>query len=186
MSDSVNPVTTRYAEALFRLALRSGQLANVQTDVERLSAEVENERVSAFLFDARVPVEKRQASLQGLLSGLSPLVRNFVNLLFDKRRENVLRGLRAAWRRRSLAERGAVEGTVESARPLGPGEIAELGRVLGSRLGLEVQLENEVVPELLAGVRVTVGGRMLDNTAVGRLEGLRRRMLDAQLASAQG
>lgn len=180
------PVTSRYAEALFRLAQRRGELDAVDADVRRIAAELESAHVAGFLFDARVDPGERRAKLEPLLRGLSSqLTRNFVNLLFDKRREEVLRGLGAAWHRRSLEERGAVEGLVESARPLPDSELARLRASLGKTLSKEVQLENRVVPELVAGVRVTVGGRMIDASVQGRLEDLRKQLLEAPLSSAR-
>lgn len=181
----LDPVTIRYAEALFNVAKKKGVLEAVASDARRLSDELASSSVSAFFFDARVTAETRRAKLEPLIKGLHPLLRNFVSLLFDKRREGVLRGLGAAFHRRALAERGAAEGVVESARRLGAGEIAELGRALSARLGKQVTLENRIVPALVGGVRVIVESRMLDFSFAGRLEGLKKRLLDAPLPSAQ-
>ncbi len=178
-------VTGRYVEALFRLAQRKGQLAAVDADVKRIAAELQKPR-ARLVFDARLDVHERRAMLAELIDALSPLGRNFVNLLFDKRREAVLREVPAVWRRRSLEERGAVEGVVESARPLERGEIDRLAKSLGARLSKDVVLENRIVPELVGGVRVVVGGQMMDGSVQGRLAGLRRRMLESPLTVARG
>jgi F-type H+-transporting ATPase subunit delta len=83
-----------------------------------------------------------------------------------------------------LASRGAVEGRVESARPLGSGELAELAVSLGSKLGKEVLLENVVVPTLVGGVRVFVAGKMIDYSVQGRLAGMRRKLMNARLPAS--
>jgi len=179
-------VTTRYTEALFRLALRTGVLDAVSGDVESIAREVGVPHVSARLFDARIDVSRRREMLAPLLATLSPMTRNFVELLFDKRREGVLAELGAAWHRRSLAERGAAEGVVESARPLATAELERLAAALGKRLGLEVELENRINPELIDGVRAVVENRMIDCSVQGRLEGLGRKLMDAPLSVASG
>ena len=176
---NVDPVTARYVEALFRLALRRGELDAVGRDVDRLAA-----GCPPHVFDARIELEKRRALLGATVDGLSELTRNFVNLLFDKRREDVLKHLAAAWRRRMLDERGAVEGVVESARPLDAAQVDGLAATLGARLQKEVLLRNEVVPELVGGVRVVVAGKLLDASVKGRLEGLRKTLLEAPLSAA--
>jgi len=180
----VDPVTARYTGALFELATEKGAVAEVLADVERIGAEVADERVAAWLFDARVAIEEKRAKVEALSQTFHPLTRNFVGLLFDKGRVRVLGRVHEAFRERWLASRGSVEGTVESARPLGQGELAELAVSIGARIGKEVVLENRVTPDLVGGVRVFVAGRLIDYSVRGRLSGLRRRMMEARLPSA--
>lgn len=174
-------VTNRYAEALFELARDKGVLDAVARDVEFLTAETGVEAVAAFLFDERVaPAEKRQR-LAFLKPHVNGLTYHFVQLLCDKRRLEVLRDLGAVFRRRLLAERGAVEGLVESARPLDPAEVGSLGSALGRVFGKEVQLTSRIEPDLIGGVRVTVDHRMLDQSLRGRLRELRERLVQARI-----
>lgn len=174
-------VTARYAAALFELAREQGLLERVAQDVDLLGAELDDPAVAAFLFDARVPVERKRRQLESLAVRLHPLTANFLRLLQDKKRLEVLRGLRGAFRRDLNRERNATEGYVESARPLGAAELASLAAALGGLLGKQVELENRVRPELLAGARVFVDNKLIDQSAAGRLEGLRGRLLAARL-----
>lgn len=182
----VDLVTRRWCDALYGLAKRRGELDAVKADVGRIHTEVSTPNVQQFLFDARIPQAERRARIQPLLSSLTPVVANFVNLLFDKRREEVLRELGPAFHLKSLSDEGAVEGLVESPVALEPKVLEELERALGARLQKRVVLQNTVLPELLAGVRVVVDNRLLDFSASGRLEGLRRKMLEAPLPAATG
>ena len=181
----LDPVTSRYAEALFGLAKRNGVLDAVRSDVDRLSTELSSESVGSFFFDARIPIEDRRSRIEPFLSGVHEYTRSFVHLLFDKRREDVLKNLGAAFHRRMLDERGEAEGVVESARPLGAAEISNLAVTLGARLGRRVSLENKVNPEVVGGVRVIVGSKMVDGSLSGRMERLRKLLLDAPLPSLQ-
>ncbi len=177
----LDPVTQRYVEALFSLAKRRGVLDAVRRDVERLEREVNDPSVAASLFDVRLPSSTRRAKARELCAGMHALVQNLVMLLFDKRREAVLRGVGQAFRRRTLEERGAAEGVAESARALPADEIARLARSVSAHLGQEVRLENRVRPELLGGVRVIVESKMIDHSLQGRLDGLKKRLLQAPL-----
>lgn len=181
----LDPVTIRYTEALFGLARKRGVLTEVRGDVARLARELSAPGPAAFFFDARVPVVKRRERIQPLLASAQPIFANFVNLLFDRRREEVLRGLGEAFHQRALAEEGAAEGFVESARPLGEHEIGLLAQALGRRLGKRVTLDNHVNPEVVGGVRVVVGSKMLDYSLRGRLDGLTKKLLAAPLPSLQ-
>jgi F-type H+-transporting ATPase subunit delta len=181
----IDPVTARYAEALFNLAKERGALDGVASDVRQLGDALARPEFGSFFFDERVSIETRRAKLEALLARMHALTRNFVNLLFDKRREAVLRDLGPAFHRRLLVERGAAEGTVESARPLASPELTRLEQSMGRRIGKSLRLENRVVPELLGGVRVIVESRMIDASLRGRLEGLRKRMVEAPLPTLQ-
>jgi F0F1-type ATP synthase delta subunit len=64
---------------------------------------------------------------------------------------------------------------------LAQGELAELAVAVKSVLGKEVLLEQRINPDLIAGVRVFVENRMIDQSALGRLEGLQRRLKLARL-----
>ncbi len=177
----LDPVTTRYAEALFRLARSQGALDAVRADVEKLARALAEPRLRASLLDVSVPRPKRRVQARALLEGTHRFTRNFVELLFAKHREQVLVGLGPAFRRRVLEDEGRAEGIVESARPLERGEIERLERALGQRLARVISLQNRLAPELLGGVRVTVGSRMIDSSLAGRLEGLKKRLMNAPL-----
>ena len=172
----LDAVTLRYAEALWNLSLKAGRLERVRADVARLG--------TAQPAAALERSERRKQQLAAL-SGADPFVTNLVNLLFDRHREEVLRGLAAAFHRLELQSRNAVEGQVESARPIAAELLAAIATRVGAVLGKQVVLLNRVRPELLGGTRVLVANRMIDYSVAGRLESLRRAMLEAPLGAAR-
>ena len=177
----VDPVTTRYTEALFVLASEKGAVDEVHADVQKLDVELSDPVVRDWMFDARIPQKERRAKLEKLLEGCHQLTRNFVGLCFSKNREQVLANLAAAFRLRWLASRGSVEGVVESALAIGAQELSELSAAIGAKLGKEVMLENRINSDLVGGVRVFVDNRLIDYSVRGRMAGLRRKMLEAEL-----
>lgn len=179
----VGSVSNRYAKALFELAKEKGVLDQVERDVEFLAAEMANDAVASFLFDGRIPLEEKTKRLEFLEPHVHDLTYNFVRLLCDKRRLEVLRELGAAFRRRSLAEKGAVEGVVESARPLGDEDVAALAAALGRLLGKSVELTPEIDADLIGGVRVFVDNKMLDQSLRGRLDDLRQNLMSARVGA---
>ena len=181
----VDAVTTRYAGALYGLAKRKSALDAVARDVAALSAEIAKTATRNLVFNPRVEREAKRAQLAPALASARALTKNFVNLLLDKNREEVLRGLADAWNRLSLDERGAAEGRIESARPLEPAEIARLSAALSKAMGRTLVLENKIVPSLVGGARVVAQNRMIDWSVEGRLEALRRKLLDARLPAPE-
>jgi F-type H+-transporting ATPase subunit delta len=181
---SLDPVTLRYSGALYGLAQRKGALADVARDVARLGRELANGSLANVVLDARVDIEKKRRALAPVIAGMHLLTQNCVGLLLDKRREHVLAGLAEAFDRRTLEERGAVRGVVESPRPLDAADVARVAAAIGARLGKELLLENRIAPELVGGARVIAANRMVDMSVRGRLEGLRQKMMEATLPSA--
>ncbi len=181
----VDAVSARYVEALFGLARKHGALESVRTDVERIGSEMRSKSVSRMLGDPRLSSVQRQAKFQPLIDTLSPLTKKFVRLLFAKGREPVLLHLAATFRQRLLQEASAVEGVVETARPLDGAEIDRLASDLSKRLSKKVYLENSLKPELIGGFRVRVGHSMLDRSIQGRLERLENQMRNAPLGVAR-
>lgn len=175
----VGAVSARYAGALFELALEKGALAQVQADVDALARERSSKRL-----DPRASPEAVSRRVDEMTARMHVLTANFVKLLRDKNRLEVLDELPAAFRRQVLAHNNTVEGVAESARPLGSGELAELSVAISARLGKQVQLESRVNPELLAGVRVYVDNKLIDQTALGGLDLLRGKLLRARLTTS--
>lgn len=174
-------VAGRWAAALFELASEKHVLDDVERDVAFLQGELGHAGVSEHLFDVRVPQADKVRRIESLRPHLQTLTYNFLRLLLDRRRLEVLRELPAAFHALVLRERGAVEGIVESARELDAAELAGLETAVGAKLGKQVRLQTRVQPELLAGVRVFVDNKLVDFSAAGRLEGLRSKLLAARL-----
>ncbi|MFT5289193.1 MAG: F-type H+-transporting ATPase subunit delta [Planctomycetota bacterium] len=176
-------VTNRYSEALFALAKSRGALGDVSNDIARIGQEMASPAVASFVVDARIPQATRREKFGLVSADFNEITRNFVGLLFEKRREDVLPGIAEAFRARLLEEDGAAEGYVESARPLDAAQVESLAAAIGLKIDRRVTLENRVRPELMGGVRVLVGSRMLDMSVQGRLDGLRESMLQAVMPS---
>lgn len=179
----LDPVTTRWAEALYEIARKADAVDEIQHDTARLSREVAPARVAAFFFGSSVSQSEREAKMAPLLNELHPKTQSFVKLLFARRRQEVLRGIGEAFKRKVYAETGRVEGVVETPRELPQEDLDALQTAVGARLGKTVVLRQETRPELIAGVRVIVGARLFDSTVKGRLDSMRERLLSAPLPS---
>lgn len=181
----IDPVTQRYADALWSLAQDKGVLPAVKQDVARLAQSVASGAAHDAIASPRRDRAERQQIVSSATSNLSPLVANLIGLLFDKNREQVLLGLGAAFHKLELEEAGQVDGVVESARPLGQAEMTHIATSLQAQFGRTLNLTNKIVPELVGGARVTAGNRMIDYSVQGRLEALRRKMMDVPLSGAR-
>ena len=107
--------------------------------------------------------------------GVSPLCRNFLALVAQRRRLDLLPEIVAAYRALVDEAGGRVRARIRSAAPLSDAERAQIRERLGRRLGKTVLLEAEVDPALLGGFVAEVGTRILDASLLGQLRRLSER-----------
>jgi F-type H+-transporting ATPase subunit delta len=173
------PVARRYARALHALASearRAEPVADELVAFEQLLG-AEQELREALLRPWVKATTKRAIVLEvaGRL-GLSPLTRNFLALVAQRRRLDVLGEIIAAYRTTVDEAAGRVRARVRSAAPLSDAERGALRERLGRRLGKTVLLDTEVDPGLLGGFVAEVGSRVLDMSVAGQLAALRERI----------
>lgn len=72
---------------------------------------------------------------------------------------------------------GVVKAEASTVVPLTPVQRSRLTGALSRITGRRVVLAERVEPEVLAGVRVQVGDRLIDGSAAGRLERMREELV---------
>jgi F-type H+-transporting ATPase subunit delta len=65
---------------------------------------------------------------------------------------------------------------VESAVKLDDKQLKELSALLKKKIGSEVTLTNQVKPEILGGLRVTLGSRRIDVSLLGKLAQVKKQL----------
>ncbi len=169
-----------YAEALFEAAKERNELEEVLSDLQEfVTALHENEELRIFFYGGQVPERQKRRAIDGLTQGMTTSTTNFLKVLSDNGREEILEDVLRRYEGLVKEHLGRIEVEVTTAVELS--EEAErrlrerLGRVLEGR---EVILERRVDPNLLGGAVFRFGGQMMDGSVRGRLESLREGMLE--------
>lgn len=168
-------LATRYATALFELAREQDALDRTSADLRAIEEALAAEPALARVVRSPVvPRDELVAAMTALAErlGLSPLVRNFLGLLAQQRRLFALRLITGRFEQMLAAHRGEVTAEVTSAVPLGEDQMAALREALEARVGKAVKLETRVEPQLLGGLVVRLGSRMIDASLRTRLQQL--------------
>jgi F-type H+-transporting ATPase subunit delta len=172
-------IAQRYATAAFELAAEERAIDSLASDLASLK------RILAGSADlkrlVRSPVFSREEQAKGMAAvlktaGAGALARKLVLLLAQKRRLFVLADVIRAFETLLAKHRGEVAAEVVSARALSAEETAELRRVLKDKLGREPRLTSHVDPQLLGGLKVKLGSRMIDTSLRTKLDGIRAAM----------
>jgi F-type H+-transporting ATPase subunit delta len=176
-TSGLSGIAERYATALYDLADESKALDAVAEDLRRLKGMIEGSPdLRRFL---RSPLIDRQAQTRGMQAVLaaaqtSELMRRFVGVVGGNRRLFALPGMIDAFLRRLAKRRGEVTVHVSSAKPLSAEQNAALTDALKQAVGQKINIEAKVEPDLIGGLVVRVGSRMVDTSIRTQLQKLRR------------
>jgi F-type H+-transporting ATPase subunit delta len=169
-----------YAGALFEAARERDELEQVLSDLgEFVAALHESEELRLFYYGGQVPVRQKRRAIDGLTEGMKISSTNFLKVLVDNGREEILDDVLGRYEQLVKDHLGRIEVGVTTAVELSPDQLDRLKERLGTVLeGKEVVLETDVDPELVGGAVFRFGGRMMDGSIRGRLESLREGMLE--------
>ena len=169
-----------YAGALFEAARERGELEEVLSDLEEFVAALhESEELRLFFYGGQVPERQKRRAIDGLTEGMKTQATNFLKLLVDNGREEILEEALGRYEQLVKEHLGRIEVGVTTAVELSQDQLDRLKERLGRVLaGREVILETNVDPELIGGAVFRFGGRMMDGSIRGRLESLREGMLE--------
>ncbi len=172
-------VARRYAKALWSLASQESRLDVIAPELQRfehlLADEPELRNVLLLPWTKAATKRAIVVSVSERL-GLSPLARNFLALVAQRRRIALLPEIRAAYDALVNEAAGRVRARVRSAAPLGEAQRGVIRERLGRRLGKTVLLDTAVDPALLGGIVAEVGSRLIDLSVRGQLAALRERL----------
>jgi F-type H+-transporting ATPase subunit delta len=172
-------IARRYAKALRFLAAEAERLEPVAQELIRFERVLADEAaLRAALLQPWVKAAAKRAIVTGIAERLelSPLCRNFLALVAQKRRLALLPEIVSAYRALVDEAAGRARARVRSAVPLTDTQRAAIRERLGRRLGRTVLLETEVDPSLIGGFVAEVGQRLWDASLVGQLRRVRERI----------
>ncbi len=164
----------RYAQAIFELAEQEEQLEPWDQEL-RLAADVlGDEEFSLFLRHAEVPLERKIAAIDEVLSETHQMVRNLVALLVSRSGVDAIREVQEAYTNLLDERLGRQRVEVTAAVELEPAELDRITDLVGRMVGKEVVVTANVDESILGGLIIQIGDQLLDGSASSALERLRQ------------
>ena len=165
----------RYATAVFELALEARAVPQVGRDLHAIAAMIEAQsEAKAFFLAPIIDRKNKERVLRASFAGMHELALHLVLLLVRKRREALLREVVEQYDVLERRSRGARTLVLTTAKPLAARErdetVARLEKIYGERFDVQEQVE----PRLIGGLRITMDDRRVDGSVEGRLEDLSR------------
>ncbi len=166
----------RYAAASFEVGRQRDRVDALGQDLQRARAIIGDSRVQAVLTNPRVSMTHRAGAVAQLLSDLSPPARNLVSLLVTRGRVHLLDDVVTEYLAIAEAASGVVRAVVTSALPLDDATATRIERALAGRLDRTVRVERVHDPEIIGGLVVRVGDRVIDDSVRTHLQQLQATM----------
>ena len=166
-------VARPYAEAAFKLADEAGALAKWAEMLGALALVAADQRVRAAASDPNLGEAKVAGLFIAILSGrLSGDAENLVRVLAQNGRLELLPEIRAQFEALKNEREGVLEAEVHSAFELSDAQVQELVQRLEKKTGRKVKTRVQVDKDLIAGVRIVLGDKVIDGSARAQLGAL--------------
>jgi F-type H+-transporting ATPase subunit delta len=170
-----------YAEALFAVAQHQNAVEATGEEVSRFVSDVFDAApaIESFLASPVIGKKAKAASLEAALPGhVSEIMRGLFAVLTRNGRLDLIRGIAAAYRQLLDSRSGRVPVKITSAVELSDTQKAALTGTLTDILKQQPVMNLRVDPDLLGGLVVQVGDRVIDTSIRMRLQTLRNRLLE--------
>ena len=166
-------VARPYAEAAFRLAEDAGTLGKWSEMLAALAQVAQDARVRAAIADPNLSDAKAAGLFISILAGrLSGDAENFVRVLAENGRLELLAPIHEQFEALKNEREGVLEAEVHSAFELSEAQVAELVQRLEKKTGRKVRAKVEIQKDLIAGVRIVLGDKVIDGSARAQLGAL--------------
>ncbi len=172
MSEAIT-VARPYALAAFDEARKLGDLKNWSDMLQSLSQAVVNAEVRAAITSPRVArgqLENLMLALCGNQESVSG--RNFIKLLVENQRLTLLPEITALFEEMRAEAEKSMDIVVTSAFDLNETQKQKISTAMKKRLGREVRLSCEIDRNLLGGIIIRTGDKVIDGSARTQLSEL--------------
>lgn len=166
----------RYARAVFDIAVDENSLDDWQGDLAAMAARLGADEVQAFTSNPAVSTAAKRALVDQALAGMDQRRRNLSYLLIERDRLSELPAISAEYDRLLRERQGIVEAEVTTAVPLTESTASDVQQRLAAMTGKQVTLHRKVDPDIIGGLVVRMGDRLIDGSLATRLESLRSQL----------
>ena len=172
-SGGVTGLAGRYATALFELAVEAGRLDKIAGDLDSLQGLLSDSDALQRL--VRSPVLSRDEQMRAMAAILAKadaddLTMRFVGLLAERRRLFVLAAIIDRFNQMLAAHRGEISAQVISAGKLSDKRLNDIREALSGVLGGNVAIDAQIDEDMIGGLVVRVGSRMVDASLRSKIQ----------------
>ena len=169
MAENVT-IARPYAEAAFQLASAGNALGPWSEALDRLAVVAADPQMRDCIADPKLqPQQLAGHFLDVAGAGLTAEQQNYVRVLVDNERLQVLPEIRDLFVALKNEHEGIKEAKITSAFPMDDATLKALVADLENRFKAKLNVTVSVDPELIGGVKIAVGDEVIDASVRGKL-----------------
>jgi F-type H+-transporting ATPase subunit delta len=179
----VSGMAGRYATALFELAVETNSVEQVQSDLKAFDALVAaNQDLTRLVRSPVFSADDQAKALVAILekAGIKGVAANFLRVIAANRRLFAVAEIIRGFNRLVAAHKGEVTAQVTVAEQLNDARMHEIRDALKQVTGKDVQIDVDVDPSIIGGIKVKVGSRMVDASLRTKLNSIKFAMKEAR------
>jgi F-type H+-transporting ATPase subunit delta len=166
-----------YAVAVYKRAKETDSTGKWSETLAFLAALLQDERIARAAANPRTSKAEFAKAFLGLCQGhLDGEGENYVRLLVENRRLGLVASISEQFERYRAEEEGFVAVEVRTAYRLEDDEIEKISQVLRKATGREPRLNIWIDEDLIGGVLIKAGDRVIDATVRGQIQRLAQRL----------
>ena len=159
-----------YAEAAFKIAQETGDLAGWGDALARIAQVAGNEAADQLMSNPAVTPEQVTSLIAEGAGGLGDAQTRFVKTLAENNRLDVMTEINDMFVTLRHADEGMLDVVVSSAFEMTDAQRNEVAKTLEAKYGKKVDIQVEIDPELIGGVSIRVGDEVMDASVRGKLQ----------------
>jgi F-type H+-transporting ATPase subunit delta len=169
-----------YARSLFQVAKEHDVLDEIQEQLGLWADALgENKDLQTFFFSPRFSTAEKKDAIRKIIDGGDERFLNFLELLAERHRLPATFRIRREFDDLWREEHKLLSVEVTSAIELDESLVSSIGERIEERTGRRIELTSRVDPDIIGGLVLRVGNKILDASVHGRLERLRRQLTRA-------
>jgi F-type H+-transporting ATPase subunit delta len=172
----ISNISKRYARAFFEIASEEKQLERYYNEINQFASIIaQNKALGEFLANPVFEQESKKGVVENIIGKLklSVMTVNFLKLLVDKRRIDVLPDIVFFYRQLMDESLKKVRVNLKTAFPLSSEMQAYITSRLEKVTGRKVEVSVEKDPDLLGGIVIGVGDTLYDGSIKNQLNNMR-------------
>ena len=179
----ISNISKRYARAFFDIAGEEQKLEQYYNELHQFSSVIaQNKDLGGFLANPIFEQESKKKVLEKIIGklSLSPMTINFLKLLIDKKRIDILPDIETCYRQLMDETLKTVRVTVKTAFELTPDMRSYITSSLKKMTGRTVDVTVENDKNLLGGIVIGVGDTLYDGSIKNQLNNMRNLLGEAR------
>ena len=164
----------KYAQAVFAIADKSGQLSDTTQRLNiLLNIYASSPEFRMFLQSRRIaPADKLKILQKVLMDILSDLELDLLNHLLEEGQIHLLEDVIKRLSFIAEATKTTLKVCVSTAEQMHPEELSDVIQNIEQKLGRKVDVDVQVAPEIMGGIKFRIGNTIVDGSIATRLRKL--------------